>query len=93
MAAYLVVTVTYHDKAWIEAYRRDVPALIEAHGGRYLAKALNPERLEGDDPEPHTIAILEFPDSDAARAMLASDAYKPYADARREGARTTIYLI
>lgn len=93
MSAYLVVTVSYHDKAWIEAYRRDVPAMIEAHGGRYLAKALNPERLEGEGPEPDTIAIVEFPDADAARAMLASDEYKPYADARRQGATTSIYLL
>ena len=93
MAAYLVVSVSYHDKAWIEAYRRDVPALIEAHGGRYLAKSLNPEQLEGSEAAPHTLAILEFPDADSARAMLSSDAYRPYAEARREGAETSMYLI
>jgi uncharacterized protein (DUF1330 family) len=93
MPAYLVVEVTYQDLAWTEAYRRDVPALIAVHGGRYLAKSLGPERIEGDGPAPDTVAILEFPTIEAARAMLSSPEYEPYCDARRQGASTTMYLL
>src|ERR1041384_2738921 len=93
MPAYLVVDVTYQDAGWIEAYRRDVPDLIAAHGGRYLAKALNPQRLEGDRTPPSTMAILEFPTAEAARAMLDCPEYQPYAQARRAGAETTIFLL
>lgn len=93
MPAYLVVAVAYRETAWTEAYRREVPGMIAAHGGRYLAKSLAPERLEGEGDAPDTLAILEFPDEQAARAMLASDAYQPFADARRAGAATTMYLL
>jgi uncharacterized protein (DUF1330 family) len=93
MAAYLVVAVTYHDPAWTEAYRRDVPAMVAAHGGRYLAKAPNPERLEGDGDPPDLLAILEFPDAAAARALLASPEYQPHAAARQAGATTSMFLI
>lgn len=93
MPAYLIVTVTYEDLGWTEAYRRDVPAIIAAHGGRYLARSGKPERLEGAGEMPHTVAILEFPTAEAARGMLADPAYQPYAQARQAGAQTTMYLI
>lgn len=93
MPAYLFVAVTYEDEEWTAAYRRDVQALIAAYGGRYMAKSLIVERLEGEGVPPHTIAILEFPTAAAARAMLSSPEYQPYAEARRAGAKTIIYLI
>lgn len=88
MPAYLVVEVTYRDHGWIEAYRRDVPALIAAYGGRYLAKSLSPQLLEGDGPAPDTLAVLEFPSLEAARAMLSSPDYRPYLEERQAGATT-----
>lgn len=93
MPAYMVVDVRYADLGWTEAYRRDVPAMIAAHGGRYLALSRSPERLEGEGEGPDTLAIVEFPTADAARALLASADYRPYADARQAGARTQIYLL
>lgn len=93
MPAYLFVAVTYEDKACTEAYRRDVPALIAAHGGRYMAISHAAERLEGEEEMPHTIAILEFPTAAAAKAMLTSPEYQPYAQARQAGAKTTMYLL
>jgi uncharacterized protein (DUF1330 family) len=93
MPAYLVVGVTYRSRDWTEAYRRDVPALVAAHGGRYLAKSLRPERLEGEGDRPDTLAILEFPTEDAARALLAAPEYQPYAEARRLGAETSMFIL
>ena len=77
MPAYMFVAVTYDDMVWTDAYRRDVPAIIAAHGGRYLAKSLNAERLEGDGPMPDTIAVLEFPSITAAKGLLAAPEYQP----------------
>lgn len=93
MTAYLVVTVTCHDLAWVDAYRRNVPALIGAHGGRYLCKPRRPEVLEGEGSGEEILAIIEFPSAEAARALLASEAYRPYAEARRKGATTRIQLL
>jgi uncharacterized protein (DUF1330 family) len=93
MPAHLVVEVNYDDLGWTADYRRDVPGLLAAFGGRYVAKSLSPERLEGDGPDPDTLAILEFPSSEAVRAFLASSEYQPYLKARQAGARTRMYLI
>lgn len=93
MPAYLVVDVRYDDMGWTQAYRRDVPAMIAAWGGRYLAKSLSPERLEGEGDGADTLAILEFPSADIARQFMASPEYAPYAKARQAGARTTTYLL
>ncbi|WP_327753827.1 DUF1330 domain-containing protein (plasmid) [Sphingobium sp. SJ10-10] len=93
MPAYLVVDVRYDDLGWTEAYRRDVPPMIKAWGGRYLAKAVPPERLEGEGERPDTLAILEFPSAESVRRFLASAEYAPYAAERRAGSRTVIYLL
>lgn len=93
MSAYMVVDVRYDDLEWTESYRRDVPPMIAAWGGRYLAKSLSPERLEGEGEGADTLAILEFPSVQLARQFMASADYAPYGQARREGARTTIYLL
>jgi len=93
MSAYLVVEVSYQDLAWTEAYRRDVPQMVAAFGGRYLARSPHPELIEGERSLPDTLAILEFPSAEAARALLAAPEYQPYAEARRKGATTAIMLL
>lgn len=94
MAAYLVVEVFYEDPAWLEAYRTNVPALIARHGGRYVARANPPETMEHDGRGiPDTVAIIEYPDADAARAMLADPDYRPFLEARQAGAKSRIFLI
>lgn len=93
MPAYLIVDVRYDDLAWTAAYRRDVPPMIAAWGGRYVAKSLSPERLEGEGEGPDTLAVVEFPSAEVARAFMASPEYAPYAKARQAGARTTMYLL
>ena len=93
MTAYLVVTVTCHDLAWATAYQQNVPALISSHGGRYLCTPRRPEVLEGDAEDGEILAIIEFPSAESARTLLASEAYRPYAEARRKGATTRIQLL
>lgn len=92
MTAYMVVTVDTTDPAWVRDYRNRVPALIEKAGGRYLAFSRAPEQWEGEGDPPGTMAILEFPSLDAARTFFDSDEYRPFAESRRAGARTTIRL-
>jgi len=93
MPAYMVVELRYEEMGWTAAYRRDVPPMLARAGARYIAKSLAPERLEGDGPPPDTLAVIEFPSAEAARAFLASPEYRPYGEARQAGARTRIYLI
>lgn len=93
MTAYLVVSVRCHDTAWTEGYRREIPALLERFGGKYLVKTFKPERLEGNEAPIDTLAIVTFPTAAHARDFMNSPDYKPWADARRAGADTEMHIL
>ncbi len=46
MAAHLLAEIDVIDPEGVEAYRRDVPALLTRYGGRYLARGGEAEILE-----------------------------------------------
>lgn len=76
MAAYVIADIEIIDSAGFEEYRRQVPATIAAHGGRYLARGGATELLEGTWL-PKRCVILEFPDMDRFRAWWSSPEYQP----------------
>lgn len=55
-------------------YKAAVPALIERHGGRYLARAAEGHGLEGP-PTSGRWHVVEFPSAEAAREFWASADY------------------
>ena len=59
MAAYIIATIEVTDPEKFEVYRGQVPATIEKHGGRYLARGGDVAVVEGDQPARRTV-ILEF---------------------------------
>jgi uncharacterized protein (DUF1330 family) len=75
MAAYIYGDVEVTDPTAYETYRQQVPALIAAHGGRYLVRGGAAETLEGDRV-PHRQVILEFPDMAHLKAFYTSPQYK-----------------
>ncbi len=75
MAAYIYADVEVTDPAAYEAYRQQVPALIAAHGGRYLVRGGAVEVLEGDRV-PRRQVILEFADMAHLKAFYTSPAYQ-----------------
>lgn len=75
MAAYIYADVDVTDPAAYEAYRQQVPALIAAHGGRYLVRGGTVEVLEGERV-PRRQVILEFPDMAHLKAFYTSPQYK-----------------
>nr|WP_087573274.1 DUF1330 domain-containing protein [Sphingomonas sp. CDS-1] len=93
MSVYLVVELVYSDQSWREEYGRGVPPLVAAYGGRYLALASPPELMEGERAAPDTLAVFDFPSAEAVRTFLACPEYQPYAEARRVGAKTQIYML
>jgi uncharacterized protein (DUF1330 family) len=52
-----------------------VPATLEAHGGRFLARGGAHVVLESDW-DPKRLVVIEFPDLDAARRWYASPEYQ-----------------
>ncbi|MBU9480909.1 DUF1330 domain-containing protein [Burkholderia multivorans] len=87
MAAYLILRVQVHDMDGYSGYTALTPAIIEAHGGRFLSRGQSPVTLEGPI-ETRRMVLLEFPDVAHAQAFYASSEYQaakalrePFSDA------------
>lgn len=87
MPAYVIVEVEVRDAETYEAYRRLVPASLEAHGGRFLARGGAIESLEGDW-KPERIVVLEFPSLESAVKWWRSPEYRDAKALRARSART-----
>ncbi len=92
MAAYLHAQIQVHDNAAYEKYRQQVPAMIAAHGGRYLVRGGAVAPLEGS-PQTARQVILEFPTMAALRAFYDSPEYAPLKALRIGAATCSIVAI
>lgn len=91
MPVYLIVDVTVLDAERYAEYRA-VPSTAGEHGGRFVVRGGASEVWEAGDWTPNRVAVMEFPDADAARAWYDSDAYRDKRAIRHAAARTTILL-
>lgn len=92
MAAYLIADLEITDDRGFEEYRRRVPAVIAAHGGRYLVRGGATDVLEGT-LTPHRTVIVEFPSMASLRAFYASPEYRALRALREESAKSTLIAI
>ena len=92
MPAYLYGNVEITDPALYEEYRRDVPALIAAHGGRYLVRGGAVSVLEGQGV-PHRQVVLEFPTMAQLQAFYHSPEYQRLVAIRQRASTGTLFAI
>lgn len=92
MAAYLHADIEVTDPAAYEEYRRQVPAMIAAHGGRYLVRGGTVEPLEGGQARQRQV-ILEFPSMEQLKAFYDSPAYQPLKALRQRASQGTLVAI
>ena len=92
MPAYIYANVEVTDTETYEAYRRDVPALIAAHGGRYLVRGGKTAVLEGSGI-PQRQVILEFPDMAHLQAFYTSPEYQRLIKIRQSSSTGTLFAI
>lgn len=79
MAALIVSEVRILDVGLAERYKQLAAASIHRHGGRYLARGVIPDALEGEWDAEAACVIAEFPDEQTARTWYESP---DYAEAR-----------
>jgi len=73
---YVIVQVSaIHDPAAYETYRPLAGASIAAHGGRFIVRGGEAERLEGEGPAGRNV-VVEFPSVAAAKAWYNSPEYQ-----------------
>lgn len=92
MAAYIFASVEITDLTAYEEYRKQVPAVIAAYGGRYLVRGGAALRLEGDAAV-NRLVILEFPDMARLKAFYDSAEYRPLLAIRQRAARSNLLAI
>ena len=93
MSYYSVLEVTPTRDDWVSDYIAPVGDLVAKHGGKYLARTVNHERLEGSGEDPALRIILEWPSKDHALAFMGDPAYAPHLAARTAGSVSHHALI
>lgn len=92
MAAYLIADLEITDESLIQEYRRRVPAVIAAHGGRYLVRGGAVRHLEGDAAA-RRIIVVEFPDMAALEAFYGSTEYQALIAIRQKASRAKLIAV
>lgn len=92
MAAYLIADVEITDPLIFEEYRAKVPAVIAAHGGRYLVRGGAHQRLEGN-AELHRVIVIEFPDMAKLKSFYDCPEYLPLIELRQKSSRSSLFAV
>ena len=92
MPAYLIADIEVTDPVGYDEYKKRVPAVIAAHGGRYLARGGASEVLEGTW-RPKRSAIIEFPSLASMKAFWESPEYQPLREIRERSAKSNLVVI
>lgn len=93
MSAYVVSRVNATDWSWLKEYGAATKALIEKHGGRYLAQGGKAVALEGDDPLPAALVVMEFPDMESVMAWYEDPDYQPLKALRQASADVELSVV
>ncbi len=93
MKYYAIAEIDITDPAWIREYVANVTAMVERHGGRYLARTGQIHKIESERTPPQVIVIIEWPSREIAEAFYESEEYRPYREGRRRGARNEFALV
>lgn len=92
MSAYVIfIREATTDAAELQQYASKAPAARAGHDITRVAFYGKHEVLEG--PEAEGVAILRFPDMDAARAWYESPAYQEALQHRLKGAQYRLLLV
>ncbi len=93
MTYYSVLAVTPTSEDWIPDYLPAANALVAKHGGKYLARTANHQRLEGEGNDAALRIVLEWPSKEAAVAFMNDPDYLPHLQARTKGSVSHHFLI
>ena len=91
MAAYWVVRVNVLDTNKLQAYAQLAAAVVEAHGGHYLARGGAHETTEGSDYARNVIVC--WPDRATAQTAYHSPEYQKARDVLGYGAERLFVIV
>jgi uncharacterized protein (DUF1330 family) len=89
---YFFVEIEITDPAAYEAYRKSVPDIIAAHGGKILVRGEGAQPLNGVIPRRRRV-IVEFDSPEAVKAFYHSDAYQAVQPIRLKASNGFVCLL
>jgi len=92
MSAYLIADVEVKNAVAYEKYSKAVPAVIAAHGGKYLVRGGKVEILEGSWAPRRTV-VVEFASMASLQAFYASPEYQPLKNLRRAASDSRLVAV
>lgn len=90
--AYYVAEFDLQDPEGIKPYREQVDATFKPYSGRYVVRAGQMDRLEGNPPT-HRLIIIEFDSMEQARAWYNSPEYAKIRPFRQHSGHTNSYIV
>ena len=92
MAAYAIIESEVTDRVVFDDFLGQVPAFVQAHGGKYLVRAGATEVVQGDWI-PRRLAVVEFDSLEKARAWQYSPDYAELRAMLNRSSRTNVVLV
>lgn len=93
MSAYLIVIDTeVSGPDVLSEFAERMTAATQEHGGRYLVRGGDIDLL-GGDIDPQRVTVIEFGDSDQARALLQSEVFADLSKVRNTAARANTMIV
>ena len=92
MAAYLIADNEITNEAEFAEYARQIVAVLEGNGGKYLARG-GPTEIVSGDRTPHRVVIVEFESLEQAEKCVNSAEYQAIAGIRDRSSVTTTILV
>lgn len=92
MVAYIVNEIVITDPERFQTYADQVPAILKAHGGEYVVRGGQPERVDGPEP-PHRVVVVRFASREAARAWRNSPEYLAILPIREATSTSRVYIV
>ena len=92
MAAYVIAEIEVTDPASYDEYRKQVPATVEKHGGRFIVRGGKLESLEGGWA-PKRLVVLEFPTLQQALGWYRSAEYAPLIKLRQRASHGKLVAV
>ena len=93
MPHYSLISSTPTSEDWIPSYVESVAAIVAKHGGKYLARTTNFERLEGSGEDPAAFVVIEWPNKEAGVGFMNDPEYQPHLKARLAGSKSHHFLV
>jgi uncharacterized protein (DUF1330 family) len=92
MTAYVIVDIEVTDHAGYEEYKKLAQATVSLYGGKYIARGGKNETLEGGW-KANRLVILEFENTEIAKAWLNSPEYAPARRLRQQYAHSNMVVV